>query len=110
MKISKNHYLKYFDNMNDKSAIKQIMKHVHREKKFTTTEIIKLYLYQSLYNSWTSIKESFVHLFKFFYKLIFGVLGPIFLIVTFPVMVWYKVISSKNSYEAAREYFKLDDE
>lgn len=110
MKITKNDYLKYFDTMNDKSALKKIMTHVHKEKKFSTVEIIKLYLYQSLYNSWTSIKESFVHLFKFFYKLIFGVIGPIFLIVSFPIVVWYKVISSKNSYKAAKEYFKLDEE
>lgn len=109
MKLSKDSYIKYFESMNDKSAIKRIMKHVHNNKKFTTVEIIKLYIHQSLSNSWTSVIESFVHLFKFFYKFIFGVLGPVFLIASSPVMIWYKVASSKNSYKAASEYFNLDE-
>ena len=99
-------YLKTFDNQNQ---MKQIIQDVHTNKKYTSLSITKIFLSQYISKIWTTLKNVFTLQYKAIIELFTFILSVTLAPILFPLLLIYKIISSKNHYKAGLKHFDIKD-
>jgi hypothetical protein len=109
MNVTKQDFKNFIDKLPNKDMMESIIKDVHKNKKFTTWSILKIFFGQFTSNAFKSIKDGFIYLYKSVFAFLAGILSLVLFPIIFPIIAIYKVVSSKNHYKAGMEYFKIED-
>lgn len=108
LNITKKHFEKYLTNFSNPEAMKDLIESVHKNKQFTAWSITKLFTKQFF----TAIKESFIGIFKNIYQLILNICIVVFGLglspLIYPVILIFKIISSKNHYKVGMKHYGLN--